>query len=128
MWQELLTLPEYLISPRVFLFFVFCCFGGTVTEYLRHKCQRIFSFVICHDHNPILYLFMTHHQAYHKNNMKDGISEEGIVYPSGALEFTLGLLLGSCCSFFSFLCSVLLIIVCPFVFFLLYCLSSNYGF
>jgi hypothetical protein len=38
-------------------------------------------------------------------------SEAGAAYPSGTPEFTTGFLWGSCCSFFSFLCNNLWIIV-----------------
>ena len=37
----------------------------------------------------------------------------GTAYPSAAHDFTLGVYFGSCYSLLSFLCSVLLIIVCP---------------
>ena len=42
----------------------------------------------------------------------------GTAYPSGAPTFTTGFELCSCCSIFSFLCSVLWIVVCPSVLFL----------
>ena len=45
-------------------------------------------------------------------------SEAGTVNPSGAPEFTPGCWRGMCCLNFSFLCSVLWIVVCSFVLFL----------
>jgi hypothetical protein len=48
-----------------------------------------------------------------------GTSGAGTAYYSWKHDFTLGVLWGSCYSIFSFLCSVLYIIVCPFVLFLL---------
>ena len=38
------------------------------------------------------------------------------IYPTGAHKFTPGFQWSSCCSIFSFLCSVLQIVVCPFPF------------
>ena len=46
-------------------------------------------------------------------------SGAGIAYLSGAPEFTPAFYWGSCCSIFSFMCSVLQIVVCHFVLFLL---------
>jgi hypothetical protein len=43
----------------------------------------------------------------------------GTAIPPGALEFTFSFLLGSCCSIFSLRGSILSVIICPFVFFLL---------
>ena len=46
----------------------------------------------------------------------------GTVQPSRAHKFTNGFQLGSCCSIFSFMCSVLEIVVCSFVFFFGHCI------
>ena len=58
----------------------------------------------------------------------DATSEAGTVYTSGTAEFTPSFQFGSFCAIFSFLCSVLYIIVCLFVFFIwpLYCLSFRF--
>jgi len=53
------------------------------------------------------------------SNMAGVTYGAGTANPSGAHEFTLGFQWGSCCSIFSFLCSVLYIVVCPFVLFVL---------
>ena len=61
------------------------------------------------------------------NNTTGVTSGKEINYPSEAPDFTSGFLWGSCCWIVSFLCSVLEIIVCPFVFFFnpLYGMSFN---
>ncbi len=50
------------------------------------------------------------------NNMVGVTYGAGTANPFGASELILGFQLASCCSIFSFLCSVLYIIVCPFSF------------
>ena len=52
-------------------------------------------------------------------NMTDATRGAGTAYPSREPDFILDFLRDSCCSFISFLCSVLEIIVGPFVLFLL---------
>ena len=47
------------------------------------------------------------------SNMMSATNGAGTAFPSVAHEFTSGFQWGSCCSIFSFLCSVLQIIVCP---------------
>ena len=62
---------------------------------------------------------MTYHWVCIKSNMTGVTRGAGTAFSFGALEFTLGFQWSLCCSIFSFLCSVLQIIVCPFVLFLL---------
>ena len=52
-------------------------------------------------------------------NTTGATSGAGTAYPSGAPEFITGFQWGSCYSILSFMCNVLLIVVCPFVLFLL---------
>jgi len=68
---------------------------------------------------------MTYHWVCHKSNTTGANSGAGTAYPCRAPKFIFCFKWRSYCSFFSFLCSALHIIVCPFVLFLfwsLYCL------
>ena len=47
------------------------------------------------------------------------VEEEQLILPEHLIECTPGFKWSSCCSIFNFLCNVLSIVVCPFVFFLL---------
>ena len=51
--------------------------------------------------------------------LENEISGTGTINPSGAPEFTPGFQWDQCCLIFSFLCSILQIVVCPFVLYLL---------
>ena len=54
---------------------------------------------------------MTYHQIFDEKNIKGTISGAETVYLFEVLEFTLVVWWGLCCSIFSFLCSILYIIV-----------------
>jgi hypothetical protein len=57
------------------------------------------------------------YRVCHNSSTTGAICGAGTSYPSGAREFTPALQWGYCClSIFSFLCSMLYIIVCPFYF------------
>jgi hypothetical protein len=75
----------------------------TVTEYLCHKWLRICS--VCHNPNPVRSSFM----AYHTRATRQVPLEEQVVHP-GHLSSALSLFQ------YWFLCSILQIIVCCFVF------------
>jgi hypothetical protein len=64
-------------------------------------------------------LFTTYHRVCNKSNTMESISGVGTAYPSVASECTPGFKLDSRCTVFNSLCSVSLIIVCPFVLFIL---------
>ena len=87
----------------------------TDSEYLCHKWPRIWS------------TFMTYHWVCSWSNTTGATSGAGTAYPSGAPSSPPVFLRGLCCSFFSFLCSGLLIVVCHFVHCVV-CPSSIYGF
>ena len=73
----------------------------------------------CRKHLPVLSSLMTYHRVCNQNNLTGATSGSTSADPSGAPEFIPGFQWGSCYSIFSFMCSVLQIVVCPFVFFLL---------
>ena len=56
-------------------------------KYLCHKWPRICS--VCHNHNVILYSFMTYHRVWNKNNTTLTTCGTETAYPSGASELTL---------------------------------------
>ena len=56
--------------------------------------------------------------CYSMCNTTGATCETGSAYPSGASEITPSFWWGSCCLFFSFLCCVMCIVVCLFVFFI----------
>jgi hypothetical protein len=95
-------------------------------EYLCHKWPRICS--VCRIYNPFFSSFVDYHRIGNKINPTGVTRGAGTAYnyPSKAPMFTTGFLWGSYYSISSFLCSVLLIIVCllPFFFWSLYCMSS----
>ena len=66
-------------------------------------------------HFQFLSIFMTYHQICNQSYTTDATSGAGTAYHSGAPKTTPGFQRGSCCSMFSFLCSVLQIAVCPIV-------------
>ena len=73
----------------------------------------------CVCHNPVLSLFMTNPRVCSKINTTGATNGTGTAYPSGAHEFSPIFIIGGLCgSTFGFLCSVLYIIVCSFVVFL----------
>ena len=86
------------------------------TEYLCHKWPRICS--VCRNHNSVLSLFLTYHWFCSNRNTTGVLCGAGTAYPSTAPEFTPGFKWDLCCSIVSFLCTVLYIILCPFVLFL----------
>jgi hypothetical protein len=86
----------------------------TVTEYPYHKWPQICC--ICRYHNSVLSSFVTVHRVCNTSNTTGATCGAETAYPSGALGFISGFKWGSV---FSFLHSVLYIIVCPFVIFLL---------
>ena len=74
---------------------------------------------VCRNHNPVLSLFVTNHRVCSKINTTGATNGTGTAYPLGAHEFSPICIIGGLCgSTFSFLCSVLYIIVCSFVIFL----------
>ena len=58
-------------------------------------------------------IYISCHSDYYKSTTPGATSGAGIAHHFGAHDF----IWGSCSSIFSFLCSVLYIIVCPFVLF-----------
>jgi hypothetical protein len=86
----------------------------TVTEYPYHKWPQICC--ICRYHNSVLSSFVTVHRVCNTSNTTGATCGAETAYPSGALGFISGFKWGSV---FSFLHSVVYIIVCPFVIFLL---------
>ena len=91
---------KFCFGHTTFKFATMTCL--TVTEHLCHKLPRISS--VCRYHNPVLSSFMTYHRLCSKSYTMGAACGTGTAYPSGT---------------HSFLCRVLLIIVCPFVIFLL---------
>jgi hypothetical protein len=75
----------------------------TVTQYMCYKWPRICS--VCRYHNQVLSSFMTYQLVCNKNNTT------GVTMEQELLTFRT-----SCCSIFSFLCSILYIFDCPFSF------------
>jgi hypothetical protein len=94
-----------------------------VNELLSHTWPRMCS--TCRKHFPVFSSFMTYHRVCNWSNTTGGTSGEGTAYTSGAPVFTPGIQWGSCYSIFSFMCNVLLIVVCPLSLFIwaLCCLS-----
>ena len=86
----------------------------TATEYLCHKWPRIWS--TCHKHFQVLSSFMTYRRLCNWSNKTGTTSGTGTAYHFGAPEFIpgFGFKWGSCCSIFSFLCSVLLVLLSVF--------------
>ena len=94
----------------------------TVTEYICHRWPWLWS--NCRKNFMALSLYMTYHRICNWSNTSGVVtSGEETIYPSGAHKFTPSVWWGSCCSIFSFLCSVLYFIVCPFVLFVVIALS-----
>ena len=58
---------------------------------------------------------MTYHQVCNWSNMTGGTSEAVTAYSYGGSEFILCFNSGSFCLIFNLLCSVLLMVLCPFV-------------
>jgi hypothetical protein len=82
-------------------------------EYLYHKWPRICS--VFRKHNSVISSFMTYRRGCKKSNTTGTTFGAGTAYLSGALEFAPGFWWDSCWSIFSFLFSVLYIIVWPFL-------------
>ena len=59
------------------------------TEDLRHKCLGICS--VCRNHNPVMSSSMTYQRVGNNNNRTDATCGAVKTYPSGAPEFTPGL-------------------------------------
>ena len=85
------------------------------------NCYRITMSQMTSDmfHFTVLTSFMTYHWVCNQSIKTSATTGTGTAHHSTAPEFTPGFYWGSCCSIFSFLCSVLQILICPFGFFLL---------
>ena len=69
---------------------------------------KTFICSICRSYSPMLLSsFMTDNLVCNKTNTSDATSGTGTAYPSGAPEFTPG----SCDSIFSYMCSILYIVI-----------------
>ena len=97
-----------------FFFWSFCCLFflglGHLPTLLRYcTLLNMTAWLVCLA--DVLPSFMAYHLGCNTTNTEDAT---WTVYPFGATAFNL---VFCCCSLFSFLCSALLIIVCPFVHF-----------
>ena len=70
-------------------------------------CRKLPLFPVCHNNNPVLSSFITYNRICNKSYTMGVTCGAGTAYPYGAPEFTSGFQWDSCCSVFSFLCSVL---------------------
>ena len=120
----LLDFGNVLMAWNYFYFFIIIC---RLTKYMPIWTIRplidnkaylmttvVYFFFQCPPRFPCQRLFV-----YFNSNTRGVSCGTGTAYPSRAPEFTPGFLWGSCCSIFSFLCNVLQIVVCPFVYFLI---------
>ena len=99
------------IRNNTFAFLKIYCCKMTKTNIpnctLCYLLQRLATVLGIRNHFSVLFSFMTYHRVYNESNTTGATSGAGTAYPSGAHEFTLGLLWGSCYSIFSFMCNVL---------------------
>ena len=79
---------------------LYCHHYVNCTTYMCQKLSRVCS--ACHNHNPVLSLFMIYHPFCNKSNMMGTTSGAGTVCPSKIPEFTHVFKWGSC--FSCFLC------------------------
>jgi hypothetical protein len=95
-----------------------CCSLEVATVlYMRHTENHVYVPFVVHSHNTILLTsFMIYHRILKKSNTTGTNSGAKMSTLLEEPEFISGVLWNSC--YFSFLCSVLLIIICLFVLFL----------
>ena len=108
------TVSDYPFSILKLLFDIFQYLIGNhldcLNAYSRRFCWKRVEMQVQNTMNYILVCIGRYKRMH--------TSGAGTVYPSGELEFTPNSQWGSCCSIFSFRCSVLQIVVYPFVLFL----------
>ena len=111
--------PWFLAGYDVRFVFALVCFaGGLCFIYVLCNCLHTFVYW-CPTRFPYEMVF----ESFNSSTMGDTDRAEN-VYPYGAPGIFHVVLWGSCCSIFSFICSVLKTIVCCFVSFLLVIVSS----